>query len=73
MLRKTRQALRSVVPGTKVTLSIADRDRSIFQGMGSANMERLAQLGLLDRFALVTDPCQPRATLRKIETTGNSQ
>lgn len=67
MLRKTRRALRGVPPGTKITLSIADRDRSIFQGMRSANMKRLEQLGLLDRFALVTDPCQPRATLRVSE------
>ncbi|MHB8789509.1 MAG: elongator complex protein 3 [Desulfobulbaceae bacterium] len=69
MLRKTRRALRGVPAGTKVTLSIADRDRSIFQGMRSANMERLEQLGLLDRFALVTDPCQPRTTLRVSENT----
>ena len=69
MLRRTQRALRDVPEGTKIRLSIAARDRSIFQGMGSANITRLRQLGLLERFELVTDPSQPRATLNKIETT----
>lgn len=71
MLRRTRRALRGVPEGEKVRLSIAAQDRSIFQGMRSENIKRLRQLGLLDRFNLVTDPCQPRATLRKIELPGN--
>ncbi|MHB8808851.1 MAG: elongator complex protein 3 [Desulfobulbaceae bacterium] len=69
MLRRTRRALRDVPEGTKIKLSIADRDRSVFQGMHSANITRLRQMGLLERFELVTDPSQPRATLRKIQTT----
>ena len=73
MLRRTQRALRDVPEGTKIRLSIADRDRSIFQGMGSANITRLRQLGLFERFELVTDPSQPRATLRKIETTKESR
>lgn len=69
MLRLTRRALREVPAGEKVRLSIAARDRSIFQGMHSANIRRLRQLGLLERFELVTDPNQPRATLQQIATT----
>ena len=69
MLRQTRRALRTVPRGTMVKLSIAARDRSIFQGMGSTNMKRLQQLGLSDRFELMIDPDQPRATLKTIETT----
>jgi len=69
MLRRTQRVLRDVPEGTKIRLSIAARDRSIFQGMGSANITRLRQLGLLERFELVTDPSQRRATLNKIETT----
>lgn len=64
MLRRTRRTLLGVPRGTKVKLSIAARDRSIFQGMHSENIKRLRQMGLLERFELVTDPSQPRATLR---------
>jgi histone acetyltransferase (RNA polymerase elongator complex component) len=69
MLRQTRRALRGVPAGDKVRLSIAARDRSIFQGMHSANINLLRRMGLRERFELVTDPGQPRATLRKIATT----
>lgn len=72
MLRRTRLALRGVPVGKKVRLSIAARDRSIFQGLHSANIKRLRQMGLLERFELVTDPDQPRATLRKIEPIRNA-
>ena len=66
MLHRTRRALRGVPAGEKVRLSIAAQDRSIFQGIRSANSKRLRQMGLLERFELVTDPLQPRATLRII-------
>jgi len=66
MLQRTRQALAGV-PGTApVTLVIAARDQSIFRGLRSANMVRLRQLGLLDRFSLRVDPEQPRQTLRVV-------
>ena len=67
MLRRTRQALMEV-PGTApVTLVIAERDQSVFRGLGSANLRRLRQLGLLDRFTLRTDPTQARQTVRVVE------
>jgi len=67
MLHQTRRALVGVSGEKPVTLMIAARDQSVFRGMGSANLTRLRQLGLLDRFALRTDPTQPRQTLRILE------
>ena len=64
MLRQTRQVLAGARGATPVTLVIAARDHSIFRGLGSANLTRLRQLGLLDRFTLRSDPMQPRQTLR---------
>ncbi len=64
MLRQTRQALAAVPAATRVTLVISDRDQSVFRGLGSANMRRLRQLGLQDRFLLRTDPGQARQTLK---------
>lgn len=63
MLLRARRAL-AVVPVTdRVTLMIADRDLSSFRGQRGANMRRLQQLGLLERFSLRTDPDQPRQTV----------
>lgn len=66
MLRQTRRALAGAPRATPVTLVIAERDQSVFRGLGSANLTRLRQLGLLDRFTLRTDPGQPRQTLRVV-------
>jgi histone acetyltransferase (RNA polymerase elongator complex component) len=67
MLRQTRRLLTGASASAPVTLVIAARDQSIFRGLRSANMERLRQLGLLDRFVLRIDPEQPRQTIRCVE------
>lgn len=67
MLRRTRRILRGVREGSRVTLSISPKDRSAFRGIRSANITRLRDLGLLGRFALVTDAAQPRHTVRILE------
>ena len=64
MLGRTRQALAGVRSGEQVALVINDRDQSIFRGQRSVNIQRLRQLGLLERFTLRTDPDQPRRTVR---------
>ncbi len=64
MLRRTRQVLARVPAGEQVLLSISSRDQSLFRGQRSANIRRLARLGLADRFVLRLDPEQPRFTLR---------
>ncbi|MCL1980672.1 MAG: radical SAM protein [Proteobacteria bacterium] len=64
MLTQTRRLLAGVPVGCRAALVIAARDQSIFRGLKSANLHRLRQLGLLDRFVLRTDPGQPRQTLR---------
>ncbi|MDD3619311.1 MAG: radical SAM protein [Desulfobulbaceae bacterium] len=64
MLNRTRRILRDVREGEPVRLSISARDRSTFCGVRSANIARLRDLGLLDRFSLVTDADQPRHTVR---------
>jgi len=72
MLNQVRQTL-ARTPGTdRVTLVIAERDQSVFRGIRSANMHRLQQLGLLERFSLRTDPGQPRQTLRAIPVESRS-
>ena len=63
MLRQTRRLLAGVPPEHPVTLVINDRDQSVFRGVRSSNLQRMAQLGLLDRFTLHTDPGQPRYTV----------
>lgn len=63
MLAETRKALAAVPTGQRVTLVINDRDQSIFRGVGSRNLKRLKQLGLLDRFNLGTDSGQSRQTV----------
>lgn len=66
MLRRTRRILRDVRQGSPVTLSISAKDQSVFRGIGSANIKRLRDLSLLDRFTLATDAAQPRHTVRKL-------
>lgn len=63
MLQRTRRALLGVDASSPVTLTIAARDQSIFRGPRSANLHRLRELGLLDRFSLRIDPAQPRWTV----------
>jgi histone acetyltransferase (RNA polymerase elongator complex component) len=62
MLQQTRRAL--VGTGDRVVLVINERDQSSFRGQRSANIRRLHQLGLLERFTLRIDPGQARQTLR---------
>ncbi|HHO47985.1 MAG TPA: radical SAM protein [Desulfobacteraceae bacterium] len=64
MLNRTRRILRKVREGEPVRLSISSRDRSAFRGVRSANIARLRELGLLDRFSLSADAGQPRHTVR---------
>jgi histone acetyltransferase (RNA polymerase elongator complex component) len=67
MLRQTRRLLAGVSKSAPVVLVIAECDQSVFRGVGSANIKRLRQLGLLDRFTLRTDPRQPRHTLKIVQ------
>ncbi len=67
MLRTTRRLLAGVPAGEKVVLSISARDGSLFRGHRSANIARLARLGLADRFVLRLDPDQPRFTVRRTD------
>lgn len=67
MLRQTRRLLAGVSKSAPVVLVIAERDQSVFRGIGSANIKRLRQLGLLDRFILRADPRQPRHTLMRVQ------
>lgn len=63
MLRQIRRALTHVPKGRPVTLVINGRDQSIFRGLHAQNLQRLRQLGLMERFSLRTDPNQPRQTV----------
>lgn len=63
MLRQTRRLLQGQ-KADHTTLVINRRDLSIFRGIRSANMHRLAELGLLDSFSLVTDDRQQRYQIR---------
>jgi histone acetyltransferase (RNA polymerase elongator complex component) len=64
MLKKTRKILKDVKDGEQVTLTINERDQSMFRGMKSANMKRLMELNLVDRFILRTDASLPRLSVR---------
>ena len=64
MLSQTRRLLMNVSEQEPVSLVIAERDQSVFRGIGGANIKRLRQLGLLARFTLATDPKQVRLTMR---------
>ena len=71
MLQQTRKLLRGAGKNRRRILSISDRDASLFRGVHSRNIDRLRELGLADRFALVTDRAQPRFTLRIMEAANN--
>jgi len=64
MLQQTRTLLADVGEGRRVTLTISDRDQSVFRGIKSANIHRLNQLGLLEKFTLRADPSQARHTVK---------
>jgi histone acetyltransferase (RNA polymerase elongator complex component) len=64
MLQQARKLLVRVAPGRRAVLRISERDVSVFNGIRSANRQRLISLGLSDRFTLQTDPLQPRGTIR---------
>ena len=64
MFNATRRLLASASLEKPVVLVINNRDQSVFRGLRSANMKRLRQLDLLERFTLQTDPNQPRGTVR---------
>lgn len=66
LFNTTRKILRTAAGITPVTLSICERDVSIFRGVNSSNIKRLRELGLMNRFVLVTDKNQPRFTLKII-------
>ncbi len=68
MLRKTRSLLSRVHPDDKVELCISPRDQSVFRGMKSANMKRLAELGLSDRFTVKLEPAQLRGMVRLLRS-----
>ena len=64
MLQQTRRLFAEVEKKDRVILTINDKDQSVFRGVKSANMKRLAQLNLLDRFSLQADAEQPRHTVK---------
>jgi len=66
MLKQTRRILREVREGERVTLTINEKDQSLFRGVKSCNMKRLAELGLINRFTLQTDTNLPRFSIEKI-------
>lgn len=66
MLNKTRKALYNANDEKLQVLSISAKDESIFRGVQSANIKRLRELGLAEKFSLVKDASQPRYTLKKI-------
>ena len=64
LFHETRRLLARTAAQGPVTLVIAARDRSIFQGQRSANLDRLRRLGLARDLVVRTDADQPRLTVR---------
>jgi histone acetyltransferase (RNA polymerase elongator complex component) len=64
MFLQTRKLLAAVPEGNRVTLTINEKDQSVFRGLKSANMKRLAELNLAGRFTLQTDAAQPRLSVK---------
>ena len=64
LFHETRRLLARTAAQGPVTLVIAARDRSIFQGQRSANLDRLRRLGLARDLVVRTDTDQPRLTVR---------
>lgn len=65
MLNRTRRLLKEVPDGEQAILTIHEKDQSMFRGIHSANMKRLAELGLYERFILHTSTELHRGCLRK--------
>ncbi len=71
MLQRTRKLLAAGFrTDNRITLSINDRDQSIFRGMQSKNIKRLDQLGLWHHLVLTTDKEQSRHTVLMLSTFG---
>ena len=66
MLRQARRLLAAAATDGPVTLVMAARDRSIFQGQRSVNLHRLRQLGLAHNLVVRTDADQERQTVRMV-------
>lgn len=64
-LKKTRQLL-AANPGKKVEITISPRDLSAFNGRKRANIERLKELGLTDRFEIVVDQYMERGKMKHV-------
>ncbi len=64
MFKQTRKLLAGVPKKCTVTLTINEKDQSMFRGIKSVNMQRLAELDLADRFVLNTDSEQPRNSIQ---------
>ncbi len=64
MFRQARRLLARAPSDGPVTLVIAERDRSIFQGQRAVNLHRLRQLGLARNLVVRTDRDQPRLSVR---------
>ncbi len=64
MFLQARKLLTAVPEGNRVTLTVNEKDQSVFRGIRSANMKRLARLNLADRFDLQTDAAQPRFSVK---------
>ena len=64
MFREARRLLAQASAYGPVTLVIAERDRSIFQGQRAVNLHRLRQLGLAGNLIVRTDRDQVRLTVR---------
>ena len=66
MFKQARRLLAGVAKKSRITLVINEKDQSMFRGIKSVNMKRLAELDLADRFILQTDTNQPRLSVRLI-------
>lgn len=64
-LKKTRQLL-AANPGKKVEMTISPRDLSAFNGRKRANIERLNELGLTNRFEIVVDQHMERGKMKHV-------
>ncbi len=68
MLQRTRKLLAagSRTDNRRITLSINDKDQSIFRGMKSKNIKRLDQMGLWQYITLISDKHQTRHTVKPL-------
>ena len=66
LFHAARRLLAEATTDGPVTLVIAARDRSIFQGQRSVNLHRLRRLGLAHNLVVRTDADQERQTVRMV-------